>query len=58
MNCFDCKKVEMTLDHMESNDARDLFEIVWKCPECLEVFFATIYRDSSSRVYLKKGEPK
>lgn len=53
MWCLDCKNVEMLIEFVEVNMARDVFEVVWKCPSCKEMFFATIYRDIYSK---EKGE--
>jgi len=44
MKCPDCENIELELDFFSSNRDEDIFEVVWKCPSCGEVFFATIYR--------------
>jgi RNase P subunit RPR2 len=44
MKCLDCKDVEMEIESVDSTKSRDIFEVVWKCLKCGEVFFATIYR--------------
>ena len=50
MNCPDCTDKEMKVDSFNPNRSKDLFEIVWKCPSCGEVFFATIYREEKGEV--------
>jgi len=56
MKCLDCKDVEMNPQAIEVNKARDVFEVVWKCPSCEETFFATIYRDTFPKTQEEKGE--
>ena len=54
MNCPDCNNIETTVEEFIPNRDRDIFEALWRCHSCGEVFIATIYRC----VVKEKGEPK
>ena len=55
MKCFDCTDVEMKVDSFEANKDKDVFEVIWTCPRCGEIFLATIYRDTYSK---EKGDER
>ena len=60
MNCLDCK-TKLTIDFTDINKARDMFEVVLKCPKCKAIFFGTFYRDlneASGDVDCKECEEK
>lgn len=52
MKCLDCKDIEMGIDFIDETEARDVFEVVWICPKCKSIFFASIYRSE-----VKHGNP-
>ena len=57
MNCPDCKRpTEMNIDFLDINEARDMFEVVLKCPRCKAVFFGTIYRGEEKEVVCEECE--
>ena len=45
MKCPDCKTITMEVDFSDINEAKDAFEIVYKCLKCKASFFGTMYRD-------------